>query len=206
MSTRTGTQRTSRARWTIDEAQEWYAARDWIVGCNYIPKTAVNQLEMWQADTFDPETIDQEMGWARDVGFNAARVFLHDLLWSTDKSGFVHRLDDFLGIASRHGISVMFVLLDGVWDPMPRAGQQRSPRPRIHNSGWVQSPGAEALGDPSHDSALVDYVRGIVHYFRDDPRILAWDLFNEPDNPNRGTYGDLELKNKAELAEALLRK
>ena len=193
-----------RERWTPEESQAWQASRPWIVGCNFIPGTAVNQLEMWQVGTFDLDTIERELGWARGIGFNAIRVFLHDLLWKDDALGLCARIDRFLDAAARHGISTMLVLFDGVWDPFPKLGPQRAPRPHVHNSGWVQSPGVEVLGDPSRHTQLAEYVQGIVGRFRDDSRVLAWDLFNEPDNPNIGTYGGNEPGDKPELAAALL--
>ena len=159
---------------------------------------------MWQAATFDPETIERELGWASGLGFNTARVFVHDLLWKRAEE-FVARVERFLAISSAEGIRPMFVLFDGVWDPHPRLGPQPAPRGHVHNSRWVQSPGVEALGQPGHHGELEDYVRGIVGHFREDARVLAWDLFNEPDNPNP-SYGEQEPANKAGLALALLRK
>ncbi len=128
-------------RWSADRANAWYRARPWPVGANFVPSTAVNQLEMWQADTFDPVTIDRELGWAASIGMNSMRVFLHDLAWKNDPEGFFRRVDQYLEIADRHGISTMFVIFDGVWHPLPKAGRQPDPKPGLHNSGWVQSPG-----------------------------------------------------------------
>jgi len=192
--------------WPVERANAWYEARPWLVGCNYVPSTAINQLEMWQAATFDPDTIDRELGWAHDLGFNSIRVFLHDKLWEQDSEGFLGRIDQFLRIADGHGIGVMFVLFDGVWDPEPRLGPQREPSPHVHNSGWVQGPGSEILGDPAKHAALEGYVTGVVRRFRHDPRVQVWDIFNEPDNPNRNSYGDRELPDKADKALTLLRK
>ena len=132
----------ARGQWTEKEARDWYGRQPWPVGCNYIPSTAINQLEMWQAETFDEAANDRELGWAAGLGFNTVRVYLHDLLWEQDVRGFMGRIDRFLAIAARHGIRPMFVLFDGVWDPFPKPGPQPSPRPHLHNSGWVQSPGA----------------------------------------------------------------
>lgn len=193
-------------RWSEERANAWYAATPWPVGANYVPRSAINQLEMWQAETFDLETIDQEFGWAAAIGMNAMRVFLHDLLWQQDRAGFMARIDRFLGVADQHHIKIMFVFFDGVWDPHPYLGMQRTPRPHVHNSGWVQSPGRTILGDPAQQDALKPYVQGILQRFKDDPRILAWDLFNEPDNPNTDAYGGIELGNKAEAAQMLLEK
>ncbi len=194
-----------RDQWTIDEAQEWYAAQPWLVGCNFIPSSAINQLEMWQPETFDIETNNRELGWAADIGFNTARVFLHDLLWQQDAEGFLGRVDQFLEVADGHGIRPMFVLFDGVWDPQPRLGLQPEPRPRVHNSGWVQSPGALVLANPDKQDELEGYVSGIVDRFKDDERVLAWDLFNEADNLNLA-YRNAELPDKEERATQLLTK
>ncbi len=134
--------------WPLERAAAWSREHPWLVGCNYIPSTAINQLEMWQADTFDPATIDRELGWAEGLGFNSVRVFLHDLLWEQDAPGFLGRMDRFLEIADRHRIGVVFVVFDAVWDPIPQLGEQRAPKPGLHNSGWVQSPGKRILSDP----------------------------------------------------------
>ena len=112
-----------RARWTAEQANAWHAKQPWLVGCNFTPSTAINQLEMWQAETWDPATIDRELGWAQALGFTSVRVFLHDIAWRQDPEGFLKRVDQFLGIAARHRIGVMLVLFDGVWDPFPKAGQ-----------------------------------------------------------------------------------
>ncbi|HYW78031.1 MAG TPA: family 43 glycosylhydrolase [Thermoguttaceae bacterium] len=204
-----GSQAVARERWTPEQANDWYAKQPWPVGCNFSPSSAMNQLEMWQADTFDIKTIDRELGWAEQLGFNSIRVYLHNLLWE-DREGFIGRIDRFLEVADSHGIGVMFVPLDGVWDPQPKLGKQHEPRPHVHNSGWVQAPGAAILGDPSRHDELRPYIYGLIHHYRDDRRILAWDLFNEPDNPNVNSYGTegtkTELPNKAEMATLLLKK
>jgi hypothetical protein len=192
-------------RWTPEQAQQWYNAQPWLVGCNFGPSTAINQLEMWQADTFDPETIDRELGWAKSIGMNTVRVFLHELPWREDRGGFYERVDKFVEIAARHGIRPLVVFFDGVWDPDPQSGPQRRPRTGVHNSGWVQSPGRVVLADHAKQDALQPYVTDVLTRYRADKRILGWDLFNEPDNDNGNSYGPLELKNKDEAAERLVR-
>ena len=195
------------ARWSKERADAWRLEQGWLVGCNFSPSTAMNQLEMWQADTFDAETIDRELGWAESIGFNSVRVYLHDLLWKQDAEGVLLRMDKFLEIADRHGIKVMFVIFDSVWDPNPKLGTQEPPAPHVHNSRWVQSPGAEILKNASqHENALREYVVGVVSRFGKDPRVVAWDVWNEPDNMNRSSYGELEPKNKAALVLPLLKK
>jgi hypothetical protein len=191
-------------RWPEKAANDWYAKQPWLVGSNYIPATAINQLEMWQADTFDPVWMETELSWAEDLGMNTMRVFLHDLLWKQDSSGFLRRIDRFLAIADRHHIKPIFVLFDSCWDPFPEIGQQRAPKPGVHNSGWVQSPGARALMDASQHARLREYVQGVLGIYRYDRRILAWDLWNEPDNTNDSSYKRLEPVDKVQLVLALL--
>ena len=194
------------APWSPQQASDWYARQTWLVGSNYLPAYAINELEMWQPETFDPKRIDLELGWAQSLGFNVMRVFLHDLLWQQDAAGFRKRMDTFLSIAEKHHIRILFVLFDSCWDPLPRLGKQRAPRPGVHNSGWVQSPGAKALSDPSQYPRLEAYVKGVVGAFASDPRVLGWDVWNEPDNDNASSYATSELPNKAQLVLALLPK
>lgn len=190
--------------WPAEKAQQWYARQPWLLGANYLPANAINQLEMWQAGTWDPKTIDIELGWAQGIGMNTMRVFLHDLAWKRDPQGFLKRLDEFLAISARHGIRPMLVFFDSCWDPHPAPGPQRAPRPGIHNSGWVQSPGAKLLASDAAIPGLERYVRDVVKRFARDPRVLAWDVWNEPDNPNTSSYKASELPNKEERVAKLL--
>jgi len=192
-------------RWSEEKARAWEQKTGWLVGCNFLPSTAINQLEMFQADTFDMPTIDRELGWAQSIGFNCIRVYLQDQLWQQDSQGFLKRLDQFLGVADKYGIGVMFVLFDSCWDPFPKLGKQRAPKPHLHNSGWVQGPGADILRDPAKQPPLRDYVLGVVGHFRDDRRVRAWDVWNEPDNINRPAYVDKEPVNKVDLVLPLLK-
>jgi Cellulase (glycosyl hydrolase family 5) len=191
-------------RWTEDQANRWYQQQPWLVGANFLPSDAINELEMWQAATFDAAEIDREFGWAENLGMNTMRVFLHNLLWEQDSAGFQHRLDQFLAIASKHHIRPIFVLFDSCWDPNPKLGPQHPPIPGVHNSGWVQAPGKAILADPNQYSRLKAYVQGVVGAFANDPRILAWDVWNEPDNDNASSYGKIELANKPAVILAIL--
>lgn len=194
-------------RWSKTKAWEWFEKQPWLVGANYNPSTSINQLEFWQEDTFDPETIDRELGWSADLGMNLHRVYLHNLLWEQDSLGFLKRLDEYLSLADKHGIKTMFVLLDDVWHPIPKLGKQPEPIPHVHNSGWVQAPGAEILGDSTRHKELEGYIKGVIKRFSADKRVLVWDVYNEPDNvagqPGRK---ELEVKDKQKYSLSLLKK
>ncbi|AQR75896.1 1,4-beta-xylanase [Sphingomonas sp. LM7] len=195
-----------RERWSIDEAKDWWAARPWPMGCNFTPSNAINQLEMWQAATFDLPLIESELALAASVGMNAVRVYLHDLLWVDDAAGVLERIALVLAAAERNNIRTMLVLFDSCWHPEPKLGPQPEPIPGVHNSGWVQSPGLPALRDPAQRARLEAYVRGVVGHFAKDPRILAWDIWNEPDNgPEVSLCNPDELAAKADLVLPLMR-
>ncbi len=190
--------------WSEKEISSWHDRQGWMLGANYLPSTAINQIEMWQAGTFDPKTIDRELAKAKKLGMNTARVFLHDLVWQQDPDGFKERIDTFLTIADKHGIKPMIVLFDSVWNPDPKLGRQPAPTPGVHNSGWVQSPGRAALENPKEHARLEAYVKGVVGAFGKDPRISSWDVWNEPDNTNGASYGKREPANKLALVEKML--
>jgi hypothetical protein len=173
-------------RWSVEKAAAWGEELPWLVGCNFTPSTAINQLEMWQEDTFDPETIDRELGWAADIGFNTVRVYIHDLVWENDAEGLKKRMNEYLEIADSHGIITMFVIFDDCWGNYPKAGKQPEPVKGTHNSGWVQSPGKEIVLDSSKWDRLGPYVEDILTSFSGDDRILLWDLYNEPGNQKLG--------------------
>ncbi|MCY3018502.1 MAG: cellulase family glycosylhydrolase [Planctomycetota bacterium] len=166
--------------WTVERAQAWYEKQPWLVGCNFLPSTAVNDVEMWQQETFDPATIDRELGWAQDLGFNTVRVFINYVVWKADAEGLKNRVDRFLDMARRHGISTMIILLDDCFRQDPKVGRQPEPEPGVHNSQWVASPGKRMTGDAASWGDLERYVKDMVKAFARDPRVVAWDLYNEP--------------------------
>ena len=170
----------ARPQWTAAEANAWYAKQAWPVGSNYIPKDAINPLEMWQADTFDAKEIDWELGLAEKTGMTTMRVFLQDQLWTQDSAGFLKRMDIFVEIAHRNHIKPLFVLFDSCWDAHPHLGKQPDPRPGLHNSGWVQSPGIDRLTNIADYPELEAYVKGVVGHFAKDDRVMGWDVWNEP--------------------------
>lgn len=171
--------------WSVEKANAWYNAHKWLTGADYITSTAINQLEMWQGETFDAPTIDKELGWAENIGFNTMRVFLHSLAWKQDPEGFKKRVNEFLSIADKHHIQPMFVFFDDVWNKTPKPGKQPEPKPGIHNSGWVQDPGQPASNDTTLYPQLERYVKDVLTTFAHDKRILLWDLYNEPGNSNK---------------------
>lgn len=175
-------------QWTVEQAWTWYRARPWLCGFNYVPSTAVNSTEIWQRDTWDPATIDRELSWARDLGFNCCRIFVQYLVWDADPRGLLQRMDKFLDVAQRHGLATMFVLFDdcAFARKEPHLGPQDEPIPGVHNSGWTPSPGHRRATDPACWPRLQQYITDVIRHFAADPRVLMWDLYNEPGNSTMG--------------------
>jgi len=194
-------------RWSEAKAWEWQKEQGWMAGANFNPSTAINQLEFFQESTFDRETIDRELAWSAELGMKIHRVYLHNLLWDQDSLGFLSRVDEFLTLANKHNIKTMLVLLDDVWHPIPKLGTQPDPIPFVHNSGWVQAPGAAILGDSLRHHELKNYIKGVMGRFANDTRVVAWDLYNEPDNvANQPGRAEIEIKDKYTFAFSLLKK
>jgi hypothetical protein len=175
-----------RAIWTKERAKQYYNALPWLRGSDFIPSTAINQLEMWQAATFDPTTIDRELGFAEGIGLNCMRVFLHHVAWETDPTGFLARMDKYLEIANKHHIHTIFVFFDDCWNEDYHAGTQPAPKTGVHNSGWLRDPGKRWYTDPNLSVTLEKYVKAVLEHFRHDKRIFLWDLYNEPGNSGYG--------------------
>ena len=176
-------------QWSPTRAQEWYAKQPWLFGFNFVPSTAVNDTEMWQAETFDPATIDRELSWARGLGFTSCRVFVQYIVWKQDPAGFKKRFSQFLAIADKHQLSVMPVLFDDcAFDANrdPYLGKQDDPVPGTSNARWVPSPGLKLVTDKAAWPDLEKYITDMVGTYAHDKRIVLWDLYNEPGNSGLG--------------------
>lgn len=184
-----------RPVWTKAAANQWYTKQGWRRGCDFIPSTAVNQLEMWQAETFDTATISRELGFAQSIGLNCMRVFLHHLAWQQDPGGFKNRMNQYLAIAHGKNIKTIFVFFDDCWNESYYAGTQPLPKPGIHNSGWLRDPGKLLYDDSTLMYVLEKYVKDILETFKNDTRILLWDLYNEPGNSNYKNKSMVLLRN-----------
>lgn len=180
------------SRWPEEKAGAWYGQHPWLVGCNFLPSTAINQVEMFQPETFDPETIRRELGWARDLGFNTLRVYLHDILWKEKvQEAFLACFNAFLDICESLGMRCIIVFFDDChWDHDIKLGPQQPRITGVHNSGWFKSPGRKLLRAYSDDSIrrvekdhLKRYLQDMLERYRDDRRILMWDIYNEPGWP-----------------------
>ncbi|MBO9730207.1 MAG: cellulase family glycosylhydrolase [Chitinophaga sp.] len=193
----------AQSRWPAEKANKWYQQQPWMTGANFIPSTAVNQLEMWQGATFDPATIQRELGYAKAIGFNTMRVYLHHVAWQEDAAGFKARIQRYLEIADDDHIKTIFVFFDDCWRDQYQAGTQPAPIPGVHNSGWLKDPGGYIDTNPALMDTLQWYVKDILTTFRKDERIAMWDLYNEPGHFGHGDKSWPLLKNVVAWARAV---
>lgn len=190
-------------RWSREKAEAWGEQQEWIRGCNFTSSTAINQIEMWQEESFDPETIDRELSWARELGFNTMRVYLSSLVYESDPKGMKERMKQYLKLSDNHKIRTLFCFFDDCWNAESTLGKQPDPKPGVHNSGWVQDPAVSLREDTlTLYPKLEKYVRDIVGEFSDDPRVLGWDLYNEPGNSGHQEKSIPLLKNVFKWARA----
>ena len=188
-------------RWSEERAWQWHKEYGWMIGSNFNPSTSINQLEFWQEDTYDPETIERELEWSAELGMNIHRVYLHNLLWDQDSLGFMKRIENYLEISEAKGIKTLFVLLDDCWHPAPKLGKQPEPMPFVHNSWWVQAPGSAILGDSSRHHEVKNYIKGVISHFAEDERVIGWDIYNEPGNvaPTQKGHNEFAIKGDKDI-------
>lgn len=177
-----------KERWSVEAIQAWYAEQPWLVGCNYVPSNAVNAVEMWRKETFSPELIRKELTMGAGIGMNSVRVFLSHTVWQAEGPVFLNTLEQFLQIADSCGMKVLPILFDDcAFDSGadPYYGPQPEPVFGVHNSRWVPSPGFRVQDDPALMASCKDYLDAVIGAHREDSRIVAWDLYNEPGNTDR---------------------
>lgn len=175
---------THRERWNKENAKQWREQHGWLCGFNYLPHTAVNWNEMWQAETFDLATIEQELCWAKEIGFNALRTNLPFVVWQQERDALFAHIEAFLGVCQSNNIKVILTLLDDCEfsGETPHYGEQPAPVPGVHNSRALASPGREHVMNLAIWPDIERYTKDVLSHFGQDPRVVLWDLYNEPTN------------------------
>ena len=170
----------THSRWDGDRVRRWYDNLGVVKGVNYIPRNAVNSTDMWRKETFDPDLINEELGWVRKAGYTTLRVQLQYIAWKEDPKGFMERLEKFMDLAARNTLKVVPVLFDdkNFANMDPVAGPQPEPIPGKNNARWVPSPGPAAVKDRSTWPDLEKYFRDVMEKYKGDDRVVYWDLYN----------------------------
>ena len=180
----------STQRWGEQRAWEWYNKQPWLCGFNYIPAYAINYTAMWDKTSFNADAIDKELALAEKTGFNVLRAVLQYAVYADDPQYFLKTLNTFTSVCDKHHIKFVPALFDDcvfgiTFDP--HTGKQPEPLKGWYAWAWSPSPGHTMVTDTTTYPKLEAYVKAVIKRFKDDNRILLWDLYNEPTNGGLGS-------------------
>ncbi len=183
-------------QWTREEAWAWYDSRTWLRGCNFMPSDCCNRIDQWQEFGFEErmETTRRELALAASIGFNTVRMILEFEVWDKEHDGFLKRLDRVLEVCFENGITAMLVLANDCSVPKslytpPHLGEQHvdvgyhgGRKVSPHKSYGGEDTRFHILDDPDIRPRYYEMVREIVTLYAHDPRVIVWNIFNEPGN------------------------
>ena len=169
----------ARDVWSPEKANEWFKKQPYRAGVNYVPSYAINSIEFWQNESFNIDVIEKELALMSSVGFNAVRIFLSDIVWKYQEREAMKNLESFLRAADKYGIGSMIVFFTNGGKLGAKLGKQPEPA-GLHNSGWFKTPDMDIFRDKSKWGYLERYVKVVVSKYADDPRVICWDVYNEP--------------------------
>jgi hypothetical protein len=159
----------------------------WVQGAIFYPSYALNSVNFWTE--YDTSVVDREISYAKVYGLNTLSIYFNWLAWNADRPLFLKRVEDFLARADKYGLKVFPIFFDNVGNTDPQVAQL-PPKPGVHNSRAMESPswpilsGQYAANVNGIQATLKAYVQDIVNAHPDDPRILFWEVYNEPIRDN----------------------
>lgn len=146
-----------------------------VRGAIYVPSRAFNLYQMWQY--YDPAVVERDLTYATRVNLNAIRTWLCYEVWEQDPEAHERALEHFLDTAADRGLSVLLGLFDGVGgNPLWWKLERTDPR----TATGLSSPAREVLADPEQWDGPRRFVDWFMDAHRDDDRLLAIELMNEP--------------------------
>ena len=190
-----------KKRWSKEKAWNFWNNNPWMVGCNYVPALTPG-LSIWQEDTIEEilPSVHKELQLMKEIGFNTVRMWLEFDIWYHERDKYLDRVDRVLTILDSYGIKLMPVIFNdcvpfgkpkdisipypkgkGSWDKGYHGGHKDSPHvvPDGLSYGWIR-------WDEEEQRTLCEqYIRDLAKRFKDDTRIIMWDLWNEPGNSKR---------------------
>ena len=185
-------------KWSKEKVWDWYNSRPWIRGCNFMSSDCANRVDQWQEYGFEErfETTKRELALVAETGFNSIRIIPEFIVWLKEHDGFMERFEHYIAEADKNGISCMVVLGNDCMPPKEEAlkrmnlGEQHVDwgyhgGRKVSQHGVFNGAGYSLLDEPEYAEKYYEFVREIVTKYKDDERILLWDVFNEPGNSGR---------------------
>ena len=203
--------------WTKEQAWEWYNAQPWIRGCNYMPASAANRYDMWQVWDCERrfEEMERELALAESIGFNAVRIIIAEdngfAVWCEDHDGYMRNLERFLALCGKHKIRAIMCLGNDCSRPkplwsVPKPGPQpydigyHGGRKQSQHGSFPGMIGYISADDPELRPKFFKMCGEVMEKYKDDDRVLFWNIWNEPGNNGRGKVSAPLVKEMFELA------
>lgn len=186
-------------KWSKEKAWNWYNAQPWIRGCNYMSADCANRIDQWQEYGFEKrfDTTKRELALMADMGYNSIRIIPEFVVWEKEHDGFMCRFERYIQLAAENGMSCMVVLGNDCCPPKEEAlkrlrlGEQHVDwgyhgGRKVSQHGRFEGHGYSVLDDLEFAERYYEFVTEIVKKYKNDSRIIIWDVFNEPGNSGRG--------------------
>ncbi|MGI6570142.1 MAG: glycoside hydrolase family 2 TIM barrel-domain containing protein [Caldicoprobacterales bacterium] len=199
--------------WSKEKAWDWYNNTPWLRGCNFMSSDCANRIDQWQELGFEERlrTADRELELAASIGYNSIRLILEFIVWDQDHDGFLKRFDRYLSTAYKHGIRSMIVFgndcmvpKDEHYKPLKLGKQSydwgyHGGRKHSQHSNLKQM-GYHLLDEPELAERHYKWVREIMELYKNDERIVVWDLYNEAGAAHRDKVTIPHVKKFFEIA------
>jgi hypothetical protein len=134
-----------------------------IRGFNYTPSYAFILNDVM--DYFDEQVWDREFGYAEELNANSLRIWVSSVSFHKDPTRFIKNFQKTLCLADKHRLTLLPTLYNRWVDANFPFGALELPH---------------MLATKDDHCEHVKYVRHFVSSFRCDPRIIMWDVCNEP--------------------------
>lgn len=202
--------------WTKERAWKWYNDHAWIRGCNYMSADCANRVDQWQEYGFEERfvTTEKELTLMAEIGYNSIRIIPEFIVWKKEHDGFMARFERYIELAAQKGISCMVVLGNDCMPPYEEAlkrmhlGEQHVDwgyhgGRKVSQHGSFDGSGYSVLDNPEYAKEYYEFVRELVETYKNDERIIIWDVFNEPGNSKRDSMSLPHLKKFFEIIRAI---
>ncbi len=201
-------------KWTKERAWEWYNNRPWIRGCNYMSADCANRIDQWQSYGFEErlETTEKELALMAELGYNSVRLILEFIVWDEEHDSFLERFERYISLCSKYGISCMIVLANDCMRPkgleVNSLGEQKVDwgyhgGRKMSQHGKLSGMGHHVLDEPDKAPRYFEMVREIVERYKDDERIIMWNIYNEVGNSHRWQVSMPNLKKIFEIVREI---
>ena len=186
--------KTMKRQWTEQEIAEWYKSQPWLRGTNFLPSDCVNRLDMWQSIGREEhlKTAETELKLSKETGFNTVRLWCNFDVYYKEPEEFMQTLESYITLCAKYDQSVMLVL--AYEEDLPH-GDKFVPKElgaqkeyfNHFNRDYAEQDRLAKAGAYKHYTEypeikpiFMEMVERVVKKYREDKRVLAWNVENEP--------------------------